>query len=70
MKIFAHVPLLCLCAASSATCADSWEINRERYLICSQFVIERPASILIHDATKGCCRVANRIRDCHVHEWH
>jgi len=69
MKIFAYALMMCWYAASSANGADSWEMNRDRLIICSQFVIEDPDPGMIRSATPDCCRIARRIRDCRVGEW-
>jgi hypothetical protein len=69
MKNFACLLMLCCSAASSAAGGDSREVNRDRHVICSQFVIEDPDPTMARDATRYCCRVANRIRDCLIGDW-
>jgi hypothetical protein len=69
MKVLAHAVMLCCYAAASATGGDSREMNHDRLIVCSQFVIEDPDSTMSRDATQYCCRFANRIHDCHVDEW-
>ena len=69
MKILSYSLMLCCCAAVSAAGGDSREMNRDRLIICRQLVIEEPDQTMIRDITQPCCRVANRIHDCHVGEW-
>ena len=69
MKLLAYTLMLCCCAAATAAGGDSREMNRDRLIICSQFVIDDPDYTMIRDATPRCYRFPNRIRDCHVNPW-
>ena len=68
MKIFVYTLMLCWYAASSATGADFREMNRDRLIICNQFVIEDPDPAVIRQPPLSCCRFGPRGHDCHVLE--
>jgi hypothetical protein len=69
MKILAYALMLCCYVASSAIGGDSREMNRERLIVCSQFVIEEPDLTMVRDATRYCCRFSNWAHDCHLNDW-
>ena len=69
MKILAYVVVLCCYAAGAATGRDLREMNRDRFIICSQFVIEDPEPVMVGKNPQYCCRLANRMHDCHFGEW-
>jgi hypothetical protein len=58
--------MLCCCAAPSAFGRDTAEKLRERFIFCSQFVIEDPGTEAVVDSTHDCCGFANRIHDCRL----
>ena len=68
MKIVCPLMLTCMTAVS-ALAGDSAERLRDRLIFCSQFVIEHPYPTIVPDSTQYCCRTANRIHDCHIHDW-
>lgn len=69
MKILAYTVMLCCCAGGAASGGDSQEINRNRIIICSQFVIEDPGPTMVGQTQPYCCRFANRMHDCHFGNW-
>jgi len=68
MKIAYTLMLTCTIAVS-ALAGDSAEMLRDRLIFCNQFVIEHAESPIVRDSTQYCCRLANRIHDCHTHDW-
>ena len=68
MKIVYALMLTCTTAVS-ALAGDSAEMLRDRLIFCNQFVIEHAESPIVRDSTQYCCRPANRIHDCHAHDW-
>jgi hypothetical protein len=68
MNTVCALMLSCLIAVS-ALAGDSAEMLRDRLIFCSQFVIEDPDLRMLQDTTQYCCRMANRVHDCHVHDW-
>jgi hypothetical protein len=68
MKIAYTLMLTCTIAVS-ALAGDSAEMLRDRLIFCNQFVIEHAESPTVRDSTQYCCRPANRIHDCHTHDW-
>jgi len=69
MKILVCSLMLSCFAVFSATGRDSAEMLRDRFIFCSQFVIEDPDPAIIRDSTRYCIRFGQRIHDCHVHYW-
>jgi len=69
MRVLICMLTLCGYAASSAFGRDSAEMLRERLIFCSQFVIEEPGPAIVPDSMQTCCRLANRIHDCHLMDW-
>jgi len=68
MKIVFSLMLSCFTAAS-ALAGDSAEMLRDRLIFCNQFVIEDPYPPIVQvfpDSTDYCCRLGNRVHDCHV----
>ena len=68
MRIVRALMLTCTTAVS-ALAGDSAEMLRDRLIFCNQFVIEHAESPIVRDSTQYCCRPANRIHDCHAHDW-
>ena len=68
MRIVRALMLTCTTAVS-ALARDSAEMLRDRLIFCNQFVIEHAESPIVRDSTQYCCRPANRIHDCHAHDW-
>ena len=68
MKIVCALVLTCTTAVS-ALARDSAEMLRDPLIFCNQFVIEHAESPIVRDSTQYCCRLANRIHDCHAHDW-
>jgi hypothetical protein len=58
--------MLGCCVDSSAFGRDTNEKLRERFVFCSQFVIEDPGPVVVLDSTHDCCRFATRIYDCRL----
>jgi hypothetical protein len=69
MKIVCSLMLTCMTAVS-ALAGDSAEMLRDHLIFCNQFVIEHPYPAIVRDSTPYCCRMANRVHDCHVHDWY
>jgi len=69
MKILAYTLMLSCYAAAAATGGDSREMNRDRFVICSQFVIEDPDPSMVGESPQHCCRFVKRTRDCQFGEW-
>jgi hypothetical protein len=68
MKIVCALTLTCM-TAGFALAGDSAERLRDRVIFCNQFVIEDPYPELLRDSTQHCCRMPNRVHDCHVIDW-
>jgi len=68
MKIVCTLTLTCTIAVS-ALAGEPAEMLRDRLIFCHQFVIEHAESPMVRDFTQYCCRLANRIHDCHTHDW-
>jgi hypothetical protein len=68
MKIVYALMLTCTTAVS-ALAGDSAEMLRDRLIFCNQFVVEDPYPALDRYSAQYCCRLANRIHDCHTHDW-
>jgi hypothetical protein len=76
MKIFICSLLLSCLVTSSATGGNSKEMLWDRLILCSQVTIEHPYPAIfrvltdVQDLTEHCCRLGNRIRDCHMYDWY
>ena len=66
MKNLVCLLMLCCCAAPSAFGRDTAEKLRERFIFCSQFVIEDPGPVVVQDNTHDCCRLAKPVHDCRL----
>ena len=55
-------------ALGAAMAGDAAERLRDRFIFCSQFVIEEPAPPVIWDSARDCCRLGRRLHDCQLRD--